>query len=103
MWWEQTLAYIDLTYLKNLDELMDQGIETLEAQTKYHIKGDVIWAMGPKAKNEIRRCQRGRELKDVNLQEMPKQFKKTFLLTRNVFNSSAQFFNLNQEGETLDE
>ena len=46
----------------------------------------------------------GKELKDISLQELLKLFKKTFLPTRNVFHSRAQFFNIKQEdGETLDE
>ena len=46
----------------------------------------------------------GIELKDISLQELLKLFKKTFLPTRNVFHSRAQFFNIRQEdGETLDE
>ena len=50
------------------------------------------------------RGQWGKELKDISLQELLKLFKKTFLPTRNVFHSRAQFFNIKQEdGETLDE
>ena len=45
----------------------------------YHMKGDVIWALGPKTEHEVMRCQ-------------------------NVFHSRAQFFNMIQdENETLDE
>ena len=61
MWWEQILEHIDLTYHKNLEDLMDQGIEALDAHTTYHIKSDVIWALGPKAKHKIMRGQWGRE------------------------------------------
>ena len=50
------------------------------------------------------RGQWGKELKDISLQELLRLFKKTFLPTRNVFHSRAQFFNIKQEdGETLDE
>ena len=50
------------------------------------------------------RGQWGKELKDISLQELLKLFKKTFLPTRNVIHSRAQFFNIKQEnGETLDE
>ena len=66
LWWEQVFEYIDFTYHKNLDELMDQGIETLDANTVYNINGVVIWTLGPKAKHEIMRGQWGRELEDVN-------------------------------------
>ena len=46
----------------------------------------------------------GRELKDVDLSELLKLFKKTFIPARNVFHSRAQFFNIKQEdNETLDE
>ena len=47
--------YIDLTYHRNLEELMDNGIEGMFSHTIYHIKGDVIWALVPKAKHEIMR------------------------------------------------
>ena len=67
-------------------------------------QGCIIWALGPKAKHEIMRGQWGRELKDIPLQELLKLFKKTFLPTRNLFHSRAQFFNIKQEdNETLDE
>ena len=59
---------------------------------------------GQKAKHEIMRSQCGRELKDVNLSEILKLFKKTVLLTRNLFHSKAQFFNVEQkEDETPDD
>ena len=103
MWWEQISEYIHLTYNRNLDELMDQGIERMDPHTVYHIKGDVIWALGPKAKHEIMRGQWGKELKDIDLPELLKLFKKTFIPTRNVIHSRAQFFNIQQEeNETLD-
>ena len=37
----------------------------MDPHTVYHIKGDVVWALGPKAKHEIMRGQWGRELKDL--------------------------------------
>ena len=80
------------------------SIEGMDAHTIYHIKGDVVWALGPKAKHEIMRDQWGRERKDINLQELLKLFKKTFMPARDVFHSRAQFFNVKQEdGETLDD
>ena len=104
MWWEQISEYIDLTYHRISEDLIGHGIEGMDAHTIYHIKSDVIWALGPKAKYEIMGEQWGRELKDVNLQELLKLFKKTFMLARNVFHSRAQLFNVKQEdGETLDE
>ena len=104
MWWEQISEYIHLTYDRNLDEMTEEGIEYMDQHTVYHIKGDVIWALGPKAKHEIMRGQWGRELKDVRLPELLTLFKKTFLPARNVFHSRAQFFNMKQEeNETLDE
>ena len=45
MWWEQISEYIHLTFNRNLDKLMDQGIERMDpptVYTVYHIKGDVI-------------------------------------------------------------
>ena len=76
----------------------------MDPHTVYHIKGDVIWALGPKAKHEIMRGHWGRELKDVQLPKVLTLFKKTFLPVRNVFHSRAQFFNMKQEDtETLDE
>ena len=74
----------------------------MDPHTVYHIKGDVIWALGPKAKHEIMRDQWGRELKDVQLPELLTLFKKTFLPVRNVFHSRAQCFNMKQDdSETL--
>ena len=55
MWWEQISEYIHLTYNRNLEELMDQGVDQMDPHTVYHIKRDVIWALGPKAKHEIMR------------------------------------------------
>ena len=104
MWWEQISEYIHLTYNQNLDELMDQGIERMDPHTVYHIKGDVMWALGPKAKHEIMRGQWGKELKDIDLPELLKLFKKTFIPARNVFQNRAQIFNIQQaENKTLDE
>ena len=57
MWWRQISEYIDLIYHKNLEDLIDQGVEAMDAHTIYHIKGDVIRALGPKAKPEIMRGQ----------------------------------------------
>ena len=62
------LRNIGLINQKNLEELMDLGIDSLDAHTTHHIKGDVIWALGPKAKHEIMRnvttkSQCGKELK----------------------------------------
>ena len=42
MWWEQISEYIDLTYQKKLEELMEQGTDSMDPHTTYHIKGDVI-------------------------------------------------------------
>ena len=104
MWWEQISEYIHLTYNRNLDEIINEGTEYMDQHTAYHIKGDVIWALGPKAKHEIMRGQWGRELKDVVLPELLTLFKKTFLPVRNVFHSRAQFFNMKQDdNEILDE
>ena len=104
MWWEQISEYIDLTYQKKLEELLEHGTDSIDPHTTYHIKGDVIWALGPKAKHEIMRGQWGKELKDISLQELLKMFEKTFLPARNIFHSRAQFFKIKQEeGETLDE
>ena len=50
------------------------------------------------------RGQWGKELKDIDLPELPKLFKKTFIPARNVFHSRTKFFNIQQEdNETLDE
>ena len=57
MWWEQISEYILLTYNRNLDEITDEGVEYMDPHTVYHIKGDVIWALVPKAKHEIMRGQ----------------------------------------------
>ena len=104
MWWEQISEYLHLTFNQNLDAIIDEGIEYMDPHTVYHIKSDVIWALGPKPKHEIMRGQWGRELKDVNLPELLTLFKKTFLPVRNVFHSRAQFFNMKQDdNETLDE
>ena len=104
MWWEQISEYIDLTYQKISDELMDLGTDSLDAQITHHIKGNVIWALGPKAKYAMMRGQWGKELKDISLKELLQLFKKTFLPTRNVFHSRTQLFNNKQkENDTLDE
>ena len=66
MWWEQISDYIDLTYQKKLGDLIEQGTDSMDPHTAYHIKGDVIWALGPKAKHEIMRGQWGKELKDIS-------------------------------------
>ena len=77
---------------------MDQGIDRMDPHTVYHI----IWALGPKAKHEILRGQWGKELKDIDLPELLKLCKKTFIPARNVFHSRAQFFKIQQEdNETL--
>ena len=94
MWWEQISEYIHLTYNRNLDEIIDEGIEYMNPHTVYHIKGDVIWALGAKAKHEIKRGQWGRELKDVTLPDLLTLFKKIFLPVKNVFHSGAQFFKM---------
>ena len=104
MWWEQISEYNDLTYPKKLEGLIEQGTDTMDPHTTYHIKGDVIWALGTKAKQEIMRGQWGKEIKSIRLRELLKLFKKTLLPTRNVFHSRAQFFIIRQEdGETLNE
>ena len=101
---EQLSEYIHLTYNRNLDEIINDGTEPMDQHTAYHIKGDVIWALGPKAKHEIMRGQWGRELKDVKLPELLTLFKKTFLPVRNVIHSRAHFSNMRQEdNETLDD
>ena len=76
MWWEQISEYILLTYNRNLDEITDEGVEYMDPHTVYHIKVDVIWALGPKAKHEIMRGQWGREIKDVKLPELLTLLKK---------------------------
>ena len=103
MWWEQISECIDLTYQKN-QELIELGTDSMDPLTTYHINDDVIWALGPKAKHEITRGQWGKELRDISLQELLKLFKKTFLPTRIVFHSRAQFFKIRQEiNENSDE
>ena len=61
VWWEQMSEYIDLTYHKNLEDLMDQGTETMDAHTACHIKSDVIWALS------------------LNFSQLLKLFKETFM------------------------
>ena len=39
MWWEQISEYIHLTYNRNLDEIIDEGIEYMDPHTAYHMKG----------------------------------------------------------------
>ena len=78
MRWEQITEYIDLTYQKNLKELMGQGTDSVDAQISHHIKGYVIWALGPKAKYETIRGQWGRELRDISLQDLLKNVQEDF-------------------------
>ena len=76
----------------------------MDPHTVYHIKSDVIWALGTKAKHEIMSGQWVQELKDANLSDLLTLFKKAFLPSRNVFHSRAQFSNMKQDdNETLDE
>ena len=39
MWWEQISEYFDLTYHKNLEDLMNHGTEGMDAHTIYHLNG----------------------------------------------------------------
>ena len=78
---EQLSEYIDLTYQKMLEELTELGTDSMDPHTTYHIKGDVIWALGQKANHEIFRGQWGKDLRDISLQELLKLIKKTFLPT----------------------
>ena len=104
MWWELISEYINLTYQKKLEKLIELGKDSMDPHTTYYIKGDVIWALGPKVKHPDNEGQWGKELRDISLQELLKLFKKTFVSIRNVFHSRAQFFNIRQEdSETLDE
>ena len=73
----------------------------MDQHTTFQIKGEIIWTLGPKAKNEFMGGQWGRELKDVGLQALLKLFKKTSILARNVFHSRAQFFNIKQDTTRL--
>ena len=58
----------------------------------------------PKSKTRDHEGPVGKELKDISRQELLRLFKKTFLPTRNVFHSRAQFFKIKRkDGETLDE
>ena len=91
MWWEQIAEYIHLTYNRNRDEIIDEGTEYLDPHTVYHIKGDVIWALGPKAKHEIMRGQWGRELKDVNLFELPTYSRRPSFLREMYFTVEHNF------------
>ena len=76
----------------------------MDPHTVYHIKGEVIGELSPKAKHKIMRGQWGREIKDINLPDLLTLFKKTVLSERNVFHSRAQFFNMKRDDhETLDE
>ena len=72
----------------------------MDTHTVYRIKGNVIWALGPKAKHEVTRGQWGGEIKDVNLPDLLTLLKKTLLPVRNVFHSRAQFFNMKQDRMT---
>ena len=49
MWWEQISEFIDLFYQKKLEELIELGTYSMDPHTTYHIKGDVICALGLKA------------------------------------------------------
>ena len=81
-----------------------EGTDSMDPLTTYYVKGDVIWALGPKAKHEIIRGQWGKELKNISLQELLKLFKKTFSATRNVFHIRAHFFNIKlEDNETLND
>ena len=98
------MEFIDLAYQSKLEELIEQGTYSMDPHTTYHIRGDIIYALVPKAKHEIMRGQWRKELRDISLQELLKLFKKTFLPPRHVFHSRAQSFYIRQDdNETLDE
>ena len=92
MWWEQISEYILLTYNRNLDEITDEGVEYMDPHTVYHKKGDVIWALGPKAKHEIMRGKWGREIKDVKLPELLTLFKKNISPGKKRFRQQGPIF-----------
>ena len=64
MWREQISEYIELTYQKKLEELIEQGTDSMDPHTTYRIKGDGIWALGPEAKHEI---MRGQEILPISI------------------------------------
>ena len=103
MWWEQISVYIDLTYQKSLDEMVDLGTDSLDAPKTPHIKDDIIWTLSPKTKQRIMRGQWGKEMgkrnrADISLQGLLKlNVKNIFLATRNVFHIRAQFFNIRKQ------
>ena len=106
MWWEQIQEYLHLTYQIEVENFpIHEPAENDEITAlREQIKGDIAWALGPKAKYEITRGQWGREFKEIPLHELVELFKKTFIPSKNVFHSRAQFFNITQqEPETLDE
>ena len=86
---------------ENLEYLMEQETDSLNAHLPHQVKGYVIWALGPKAKHEIMRGQWGKEPKDISLKHLIKLFKKTFPPARNVFHSRAQFFKIKQEDNNI--
>ena len=53
MWWEQISEYIHLTYNRNLDEIINEGTTYMDPHTAYHIKGDVIWALGQRPNTKL--------------------------------------------------
>ena len=63
MWWEQIQEYLHLTYQVNVETFpIHQTTENDETTTlREQIKGDITWALGPKAKYELMRGQWGRE------------------------------------------
>ena len=98
MRWEQISEYIDLTYQKKLEELIEQGTgptHNISHQRRRH--------MGIGLKSETRDFEgpKGKRTQSHQLTRIAELFKKTFLPTRNVFHSRAQFFEIRQEdGET---
>ena len=99
--WQKSIPVYDgISYISHIIKTWrpnEPGYRTHDAHTAYHIKGVVIWALGPKATNEIMRGQLGRDLKDVNLPELLKLFKKTFIPAQNVFHSRVVKCNMNQK------
>ena len=104
MWWEQIFEYIHLTYKPKFRQKNGRRYRPNGPTYRVSHQERRNLALGPKAKHEIMRGQWGRELRDVDLPELLKLFKKTFLSGRKAFHNRAQFFIIKQEdNEALDE
>ena len=103
MWREEISENIDLTYQKNLEELIELGTNSLDAQITHHNKGDVIWALGPNAKHEIIRGKWDKKTEGHQPTRIFKIVQEDILTHEKCIPRQRQILKIKQDNETLDE